>query len=75
MILTGVLNAISSNPVVGVTLIQHRLFLQNSKLGNAAILGSACAYRHPNCDVNPCAVRRVYEEALEVIFSFRRIGF
>jgi hypothetical protein len=26
-------------------------------------------------DVNPCAVRRVYGEALEIIFSFRRIDF
>jgi len=69
------LNATSSNPAVGVALIQQRLFLKNSKLCNATILGSACAYRHPNCDVNPCAVQQIYEEAVEVIFSFRRIGF
>jgi len=67
------LNVISSNPAV--TLIQQRLFLQNSTFGNAAILGSARAYRQPNCDVKPCAVWRVYEEALEITFSFRRIGF
>jgi hypothetical protein len=42
--LTGILNAVSSNPVAGVKVIQQRRFLQNCTLGNAAVLGSARAY-------------------------------
>jgi len=66
MILTGVTNAVSSNPAVGVMLIQNGSFFRTAKLATPLFLVMLVL----RGDLNPCAVWRVCEETLQLIFFF-----